>query len=80
MLGLIPIVRFLYFYFTSGGDGHLQSLVLGGVLLLMGFIAYLAGLVADLISFNRQLLEMTLGACSANGIESHKQEDDSRPG
>lgn len=26
----------------------------------MGFIAYLAGLVADLISFNRQLLEMTL--------------------
>ena len=59
-VGLIPIIRFVYFYFTSGGEGHIQSLVLGGVLLLMGFIAYLAGLVADLISFNRQLLEMTL--------------------
>ncbi|MDZ7752510.1 MAG: glycosyltransferase family 2 protein [Gammaproteobacteria bacterium] len=59
-LGLVPILRFVYFYFTEGGAGHIQSLVLGGVLVLMGFIAYMAGLVADLISFNRQLLEMTL--------------------
>ena len=58
--GLLPILRFLYFYAIGEGGGHLQSLVLGGVLLLMGFITYLAGLVADLISFNRQLLEMTL--------------------
>lgn len=60
IFGLIPIARFLYFYFSDGGAGHVQSLVLGGVLLLMGFVAYLAGLVADLISFNRQLLELTL--------------------
>ncbi len=60
LTGLIPVFRFLYFYITSGGDGHVQSLVLGGVLILMGFIAYLGGLIADLISFNRQLLEMTL--------------------
>jgi glycosyltransferase involved in cell wall biosynthesis len=58
--GLLPILRFVYFYFTEGGVGHVQSLVLGGVLMLMGFMAYLAGLVADLISFNRQLAEMTL--------------------
>ena len=58
--GLIPILRFLYFYLTTGGAGHLQSLVLGGVFVMMGFIAYLAGLLADLISFNRQLSEMTL--------------------
>jgi hypothetical protein len=42
------------------GDGYIQSLVLGGVLVLAGFMAYPAGLVADLISFNRQLLEMIL--------------------
>lgn len=59
-IGLAPIIRFLFFYFTTGGEGHLQSLVLGGVLVMMGFIALLAGLVADLISFNRQLQEMTL--------------------
>lgn len=58
--GLIPIARFLYFYFATSGAGHIQSLVLGGVLVMMGFIAYLVGLVADLISFNRQLLEMNL--------------------
>jgi glycosyltransferase involved in cell wall biosynthesis len=60
VIGLIPIIRFLFYYFSNSGDGHLQSLVLGGVLVLMGFIAYLAGLLADLISFNRQLLEMNL--------------------
>lgn len=60
LLGLIPIIRFLYFFLAGDGGGHVQSLVLGGVLLLMGFMAYLAGLVADLISFNRQLLEMAL--------------------
>ncbi len=60
LLGSIPIGRFLYFYFTEGGAGHIQSLVLGGVLLVIGLTTFLIGLVADLISFNRQLIEMTL--------------------
>lgn len=60
VLGILPILRFLAFYLAGDGAGHIQSLVLGGVLLLMGFLSYLVGLVADLISFNRQLLEMTL--------------------
>jgi hypothetical protein len=45
---------------TGNGSGHLQSLILGGAFLSMGFIAYLVGLVADLISRNRQLIELTL--------------------
>jgi len=60
VVGLIPILRFLFYYFSGAGSGHVQSLIIGGVLLMMGFLAYLAGLVADLISFNRQLLEMNL--------------------
>jgi len=60
VIGLLPILRFLFFYFTSGGAGHIQSLLLGSVLIILGFITFLVGLVADLISFNRQLLEMTL--------------------
>jgi len=60
IIGLIPILRFSYLYFIGMGDGHIQSLVIGGVLLIMGFVAFIAGLVADLISFNRQLLEMNL--------------------
>jgi len=60
IMGMLPIIRFLYFYFADGGAGHLQSLVLGGVLLIIGFITFMIGLVADLISFNRQLTEIAL--------------------
>lgn len=60
VLGSLPILRFLYFYFQGSGAGHIQSLQLGSVLLIIGVLAWLIGLVADLISFNRQLLEMTL--------------------
>lgn len=60
VIGATPVIRFLYFYFTGAGDGHIQSLVIGGVFLLMGFMAFLIGLIADLINFNRQLIEMTL--------------------
>ena len=59
-IGVLPIVRFLYFYFVESGQGHVQSLVLGGVLLMIGLTTFLIGLVADLIGFNRQLIEMTL--------------------
>ena len=59
-LGLLPILRFLYFYVQDGGAGHIQSLVLGGVLVVIGLTTLLIGLLADLINFNRQLLETTL--------------------
>lgn len=60
LIGAVPIIRFLYFYFSGDGAGHIQSLVLGGVLLIIGFITFMIGLLADLISFNRQLTEITL--------------------
>ncbi|MCG8356614.1 MAG: hypothetical protein MI920_13670, partial [Kiloniellales bacterium] len=44
----------------DGGAGHIQSLVLGGVLVVIGLTTLLIGLLADLINFNRQLLETTL--------------------
>ncbi len=59
-LGLLPILRFLYFYAVDGGAGHVQSLILGGVLVVIGLTTFLIGLLADLISFNRQLIELTL--------------------
>ncbi len=60
VIGIAPIARFLWFYFGGDGTGHLQSLVLGGVLCVMAFIAFTAGLLADVVSRNRQLLELTL--------------------
>lgn len=60
LLGAAPIVRFLYFWAIGEGNGHVQSLILGGAFLLMGFMTFMIGLLADLIGVNRQLLEMTL--------------------
>lgn len=58
--GVIPILRFLYFYLTGDGSGNIQSLVLGGALSTMGFMLFLAGLLSDLISQSRQLTEVSL--------------------
>ncbi len=60
LVGAVPILRFLYFYLLGEGGGHVQSLILGGVLVLMGFIAFLFAIVADLVNFNRRLVETTL--------------------
>jgi glycosyltransferase involved in cell wall biosynthesis len=60
LIGLLPVMRFLYFYLQGDGSGRIQSLTLGGVLLITGCLAGMIGLVADLISFNRQLIEITL--------------------
>jgi glycosyltransferase involved in cell wall biosynthesis len=56
-LGAMLLVRFLYFYATGGGRGHVQSVVIGSMLAGVGFALVIVGLVADLISVNRQLLE-----------------------
>ena len=73
LTGLIPIVRFLYFYFTENGAGHIQSLVLGGVLLVIGFLLILIGVLADLVAFNRKLIETVLG--KIRQLESEKNAD-----
>ncbi len=58
--GMIPLVRFLVFYFQGQGQGKIQSLLFGAVLIIIGFQTFLVGLAADLISFNRKLLEEIL--------------------
>ena len=57
VIGAIPIIRFVFFYLSGNGNGHLQSLVLGAALLVLAAIALVAGLLADLISQNRRLIE-----------------------
>jgi hypothetical protein len=50
-------VRFMYYFIRDGGAGHVQSLILGAVLLMMGFQTILLAFIADLLSVNRRLLE-----------------------
>jgi len=49
--------RFLYFHLTEEHTGHIQSLILAAILLIVGFVVLLGGLLADLVSANRKLLE-----------------------
>ncbi len=60
LLGAAPILRFLWFWLQGDSDGRLQSLIIGGVRVMMGFVTLMIGLLADLIQFTRQLLEMIL--------------------
>lgn len=55
--GGVFVLRFLILWLMGYGNGHLQSLVLAGVLLGMGFQLILIGWLADLIAVNRKILE-----------------------
>jgi glycosyltransferase involved in cell wall biosynthesis len=57
LAGLIPGTRFLYFYIFEGGIGHIQSLILAAIFIIVGFQVVLIGFIADLISANRQIIE-----------------------
>ncbi|MBT3029012.1 MAG: glycosyltransferase family 2 protein [Candidatus Thiodiazotropha sp. (ex Ctena orbiculata)] len=56
-LGMILGLRFLYFYLFGDGQGHIQSVILAGVMMGIGFQTILVAFVADLLSVNRKLLE-----------------------
>lgn len=60
LAGLIPSVRFLFYYFIGQGEGHIQSLIFAAIMFIVGFQVLMIGLVADVISFNRRLIEETL--------------------
>jgi glycosyltransferase involved in cell wall biosynthesis len=62
LVGLMAILRFLYFVAIgqSGVGRHVQSLVVGGTLLTLGFLLFVLGVVADLIAANRMLIEENL--------------------
>ena len=49
--------RYLYFFIQGETAGHVQSLILSSILLIVGFQVVMMGISAELISINRQLLE-----------------------
>lgn len=56
-LGIVIAMRFLGYYFSGTGNGHVQSLILAATLLGMGFQTLLIAFIADLLAANRKLLE-----------------------
>lgn len=69
--GLALGVRFLWFYFFSENPGgHVQSLILAAVLIVVGVQTFLIALLADLVAINRTLLE----ELKLRGAENRKRE------
>jgi glycosyltransferase involved in cell wall biosynthesis len=61
LAGVLLGLRFLYFFIVGQGiAGNIQSLILAAILLIVGFQVCLIGLMADLIGFNRKILEEIL--------------------
>ncbi len=58
--GIVGFIRFLYFYFTEGGEGHIQSLIFSTAFLNVGFLVFIFGILADMISKNRKIIEKIL--------------------
>jgi glycosyltransferase involved in cell wall biosynthesis len=70
--GLFGFLRFLYFYFVRNSEGHIQSLIFSTLLIIIGFLFFTIGLVADLISQNRKLIEKLLN--KVKEFEADRQE------
>jgi glycosyltransferase involved in cell wall biosynthesis len=83
LVGLLISLRFLYFYFfgsASEGMSHQQSLILAAVLMIVGFQVLLVGLVADVISGTRKLLEDLLYRVRVMELREHSvPADEERP-
>ena len=50
-------IRFLVFYLSGAGEGHIQSLILASMLITISVLCGVIGLLGDVISANRKLLE-----------------------
>lgn len=60
-VGLALLLRYLYFYATGGNpSGHVQSLILAVILIVVAGQIWVVGVVADLIAVNRRLVEELL--------------------
>ncbi|MBI5127385.1 glycosyltransferase family 2 protein [Candidatus Roizmanbacteria bacterium] len=56
-VGLLLALRFFYYYLAGNGSGHVQSVILSAILIMVGFQIAMTGMVADLNAINRKLIE-----------------------
>ncbi len=57
LLGVLGGLRYLGYYLSGNGAGHVQSLILSSILLGVGFQTILTAFLADLLAVNRRLME-----------------------
>ena len=72
--GLLLGGRYLYFKISGDGAGHVQSVIVMGVLLVVGFQTALIAFIADLLAVNRKLLEDVSNAQRSDRAEKQLSE------
>jgi len=71
--GILPGIRFIWFVISGEPKGHIQSLILAAILLIVGFQVLLIGLLADVLSFSRKILEETLYRVRRLEVAAHRE-------
>ena len=74
--GIIVALRFMYFLFTGDGGGHVQSLIFGAILIMVGVQIIMTGLVADIIGMNRKMLEIIIGKLKRLELKEDERKND----
>lgn len=72
--GLILGGRFLYYYLSGSGQGHIQSLILAAILLITGVQVSLIAVLSELISINRKLLEDVQRMVKSAGLKKNSED------
>lgn len=72
--GLILGARFLYFFISGSGQGHIQSLILSAILLITGVQVSLIAVLAELISINRKLIEDVQRMVKSAGLKKNSED------
>jgi glycosyltransferase involved in cell wall biosynthesis len=80
LAGVAIGLRFSYYYFfTTYAAGMIQSLILSAVLMIVGFQVVLIGLLADVLSGTRKLLEDLLYRVRRMELEGHPPPGERKP-
>jgi len=78
LVGFAVGIRYLYYYIADSryAPGHVQSLILAAVLMIVGFQIVMIGLVADVISGTRKLLEDLLYRVRVMELDDRERSSD----
>ncbi len=78
LIGMGIGIRFLVFFFMGNGAGHIQSLILASMMIILGVMTGIVGLQADIISANRKILEDIQYHVKRVDYQLAKREDNSQ--
>jgi glycosyltransferase involved in cell wall biosynthesis len=72
LIGLVPFARFIQYDIDTGTTkGHIQSLLVGSLLMIAAFLCLVLNVIADLIRINRVLTEDGLEQTKRARFEAH---------